>query len=185
MGFILWHLSGIAAWKFALFSLGTVVSGACIGSIGVGGVILMPLMLILLDADPHTGTASCMLAYFLPGILGSILYLRKGSLSPRKAVWISVGVVPAAGVATILVSEITGPALSFIIATVCVLSGIQTIVKIYLARRREQQALPSGAEGGAIVQSPKDGAAQVRTDVRVRVWDVLYGYGRLYGCGRM
>ena len=176
MGFILWHLSGIAAWKFALFSLGTVVSGACIGSIGVGGVILMPLMLILLDADPHTGTASCMLAYFLPGILGSILYLRKGSLSPRKAVWISVGVVPAAGVATILVSEITGPALSFIIATVCVLSGIQTIVKIYLARRREQQALPGGA---------KDGAAQVRTDVRVRVWDVLHGYGRLYGCGRM
>ena len=164
MGFILWHLTGIAAWQFALFSLGTVVSGACIGSIGVGGVILMPLMLILLDADPHTGTASCMLAYFLPGILGSILYLRKGSLSPRKAVWISVGVVPAAGVATILVSSITGPALSFIIATVCVLSGIQTIVKIYLARRQEQQALPGGAKGGArggARGGAKDGDAQV------------------------
>ena len=34
-------------WSFSLFTIGSLVSGFCIGVIGVGGVLLVPMLLLL------------------------------------------------------------------------------------------------------------------------------------------
>lgn len=63
---------------------GVFLIGALIGSAGVGGVLLVPLLVLLGGWRPDTAVATCMFSYIFTGIAGTFVYWRGGSISLGK-----------------------------------------------------------------------------------------------------
>lgn len=61
----------------ALFGL---TAGLLIGCVGIGGVILVPLLSNVGGIDAHTAIASAMFAYLISGAMGTIVYAQQGSI---------------------------------------------------------------------------------------------------------
>ena len=74
----------------------SVLAGTLIGCIGVGGVILVPLLLLRCDINVHTAVASCMAAYIPAGLAGAIAYIRKQAVPRLEALVMGGSAVPAA-----------------------------------------------------------------------------------------
>lgn len=72
---------------------GVFLIGTLIGSAGVGGVLLVPLLVLFGGWRPDAAVATCMFSYIFTGIAGTFVYSRSGSISLGK-LW---PIVAAAG----------------------------------------------------------------------------------------
>ena len=103
-------LTMLAVWVLVVSVLLGVVSGVMIGSIGVGGIILVPCLIELPIAQTDdervtTAVASCMFSYIFVGLAGSCAYARKNSVSWASTVWLVVGAVPGGVAGAVTVSK--------------------------------------------------------------------------------
>lgn len=114
------YLLGIAA-------LG-LVSGFMIGCIGVGGVIIVPI-LVQAGFPVYTAIAMAMAGYILTGIIGTWIYIRKGSLDSSLARFLCLGAMPAAVAGSIVARVTPSFVLELIIGLLTALSGIQTLLR--------------------------------------------------------
>lgn len=71
------------------------VAGVAGGMFGIGGgAIMVPAMVLLIGLDQKFATGTSLAAQILPiGILGAIVYYRKGNLNIKYAVVISIGLL--------------------------------------------------------------------------------------------
>lgn len=72
------------------------VAGMLIGSMGVGGVILVPVLISKPFVDVKVGVASSMLSYVLAGAVGFSLYKRNGLVPWSETLWVCAGAAPGA-----------------------------------------------------------------------------------------
>jgi len=79
-----------------LVTLIGLLAGLLIGTIGIGGVILVPLLSFVLGFDLHVAMAASSLSFLFPGIVGTLTYAKKRSIVWEKVLWLSVGIIPAA-----------------------------------------------------------------------------------------
>ena len=79
----------------ALLGIGLLV-GVLIGAIGVGGVLLVPVLTYIGGIEIHVAIASAMVAYFFAGGVGSIEFSRQGSIRWSDAAWLGGGAMPGA-----------------------------------------------------------------------------------------
>src|ERR1700757_5483910 len=70
------------------------VSGLLIGCIGIGGVLLVPI-LSLMGIDVHAAIAASMFGYLFSGLIGTWLYARKASIDWPSALWLPPPPPPA------------------------------------------------------------------------------------------
>ena len=63
-----------------------IVAGTLIGCIGVGGVVLVPLLLLRPDIKVHIAVVACMAAYMPAGLGGALAYVRKGAVPWRSTI---------------------------------------------------------------------------------------------------
>jgi uncharacterized membrane protein YfcA len=77
------------------FILVGVVAGVLAGMFGIGGgVIIVPVLVLVAKMKPQMATGTSLGALLLPvGALGAWHYYRHGSLNVRIALWIAVGLV--------------------------------------------------------------------------------------------
>ena len=54
--------------------------GFFIGTVGVGGVLLIPALIWLAGVPVHQATATALLSFLFTGLLGTGLYQRRGSI---------------------------------------------------------------------------------------------------------
>lgn len=70
--------------------------GAMIGAVGVGGVLLAPLLVVIAGLGPHEAIPVASFSFLFAGIAGTVAYARRGTVDWRATAWIGVAIVPAA-----------------------------------------------------------------------------------------
>ncbi len=112
-----------------LVMLLVLIVGMLIGSIGIGGVLQVPVLRYLGDYAMHTIIPACMLAYLLPGIVGGLVYHRHGNLHWPSAWRLCLGAVPGALIGAWLLPMAPASLLEFIVAALILFSGFDALLR--------------------------------------------------------
>lgn len=70
--------------------------GVLIGSVGVGGVALPPLLMWLSGFDAHLAAGTSSWSFLFTGVVGTWMYARGKAVPWRQVGYLSLGIVPAA-----------------------------------------------------------------------------------------
>lgn len=104
-----------------------VLVGLLIGSVGVGGVLLVPALVYIAGMPIHAAISAAMAAYFFAGALGSIEYARSGSIKWREVGWLSLGAMPGAFAGAYTVHATNARLLESLIGLLIVISAINVL----------------------------------------------------------
>ncbi len=111
---------------FLLGSFGVFV-GVLIGCVGIGGVLLVPILTYIFGIDIHVAIAAAMFSYMFSGVVGTLIYAKKGSIKWPQTIWLIIGAAPAAFVGARVTLSIPGQYLEFLIALFVVAAGINAM----------------------------------------------------------
>jgi uncharacterized protein len=100
------------------------VVGFFIGTVGVGGVLLIPVLGFLAQVDIHTASATALFAFFFCGIVGAALFHRRGNVDFRTCIPVCIGGLSFSFVGAYANSAIGSHTLTRVIGLVVVASGI-------------------------------------------------------------
>ncbi len=123
---------------FLFLTLIGLLAGVLIGTIGIGGVILVPLLSLVLGFDLHVAMAASSLSFLFPGIVGTLTYAKKRSIVWEKVLWLSVGIIPAALLGARVNTNLNTDVLVLIVAGLIAFSGI----KVFINRQNESGVIP-------------------------------------------
>lgn len=130
-----------------LVCVGTGV-GVLIGSVGVGGILMVPALIYLAGIDIHIAIASCLFSYAFNGLIGACLYARQGSIRWSSGLWLCAGAMPGAWLGATLVNQLAGVWVALIIATFVLFAAFNSI----------------RSERNTSEQQQNDGATDVRSN---------------------
>ncbi|MDH3282822.1 MAG: sulfite exporter TauE/SafE family protein [Gammaproteobacteria bacterium] len=114
--------------NLVLIGIGLVV-GILIGSIGIGGVLLVPSLNYLADVPIHVAIASVMFSYLFSGMVGATMFARRGSIRWSMAGWLCLGAMPGAYVGAAAVSMTPAAVLELLIATIMIAVGVNALIE--------------------------------------------------------
>jgi len=103
--------------------------GVLIGSIGVGGVLLVPALTYLAGIEIHIAIAACMLSYAFSGIVGATIYARHKTIRWESGLWLCLGAMPGAYFGALVVSVLPARTVTLVIAVFVVMAGINALRK--------------------------------------------------------
>ncbi|HIF58999.1 MAG TPA: sulfite exporter TauE/SafE family protein [Rhodospirillales bacterium] len=101
--------------------------GVLIGCVGIGGVLLVPILTYIFRIDIHIAIAAAMFSYMFSGVIGTLIYAKKGSIKWPQTIWLFIGAAPAAFVGAKVTLSIPGQYLEFLIALFVVAAGINAM----------------------------------------------------------
>lgn len=116
-------------WTIVFVAILGVVSGLMIGSIGVGGVILVPSLVFLVGMPIQVAIAAAMFAYILSGSIATAVYARHKSIDWGISAWLCAGAAPAAFAGAWAVSVVNERWLEAGIGSLAFLSGLNALRK--------------------------------------------------------
>ena len=91
-------------------------SGILIGAVGIGGVILVPLLTFIVGVDIYHSIAASIFSFMISGSVGTIIYLRRDPTLWRQVKLVWIGAVPATLAGSFLLSYFTEEILTLLIA---------------------------------------------------------------------
>jgi hypothetical protein len=115
-----------------------VVVGFFIGAVGIGGVLLIPALTVLGGLSIHEAAATALFTFLFTGIVGTWLFLRRGSISWRITIPVCAGAVLFAYVGAWANSRIGSVALATFIALVIVAAGVHILLAPQSTRHRQR-----------------------------------------------
>lgn len=105
----------------------SVVVGVLIGGVGIGGVLLVPMLTYLLGLDIHTAIAAAMFSYLFSGSVGAVIYAREKSIQWPSAFWLLAGAGFGAFLGAYAAFAISARGLEVFIAILIVLAGANAL----------------------------------------------------------
>ncbi|MFA9473414.1 MAG: sulfite exporter TauE/SafE family protein [Filomicrobium sp.] len=111
-----------------LFIFFAFAAGLLIGCVGIGGVILVPLLTYVSGVEIHTAIAAAMFAYLVSGAIGTFAYARKKSIRWDLTVWMWLGAMPAAFAGALAASTASAWILELCIGLLAAASGLNSLV---------------------------------------------------------
>ncbi|MGD9093734.1 MAG: sulfite exporter TauE/SafE family protein [Anaerolineales bacterium] len=105
------------------------LTGTLIGTVGVGGILLAPLLVTLLGTELHIAQATSSFSFLFTGIVGVIAYTRRRSIDWHHVLWISIGIIPAALLGAKVNTVLSTPVLILILAALIIFSGLNALLK--------------------------------------------------------
>jgi len=111
---------------FLLGGFGVFV-GVLIGCVGIGGVLLVPILTYIFKIDIHIAIAAAMFSYIFSGVIGTFIYAKKGSIKWPQTIWLIVGAAPAAFIGARITLSIPGQYLEFLVAFFIIAAGINAM----------------------------------------------------------
>ncbi|MCH7864423.1 MAG: sulfite exporter TauE/SafE family protein [Proteobacteria bacterium] len=106
----------------------SVFVGVLIGGVGIGGVLLVPVLTYIFTIDIHIAIAAAMFSYLFSGLVGATIYARKRSINWMMALWLCAGAMPAAFMGALVASAVPARGLEFLIATLIVFAGVNALL---------------------------------------------------------
>lgn len=91
------------------------LTGALIGAVGVGGVLLVPALVLIGGLTVHQATPIATLSFLFTGIAGTVAYARQGRIEWPSTKWLLIGAVPGA-----VAGAATNVALSATVITIAI-----------------------------------------------------------------
>ena len=110
----------------ALIALSLVV-GALIGAVGIGGILLVPGLVVLGQLGIHPASATALFTFLFTGIASTWLFARRGSLDVRASGWVCAGAVLSSFAGAYVNSLTNALVLARIIGTVIALAGLNVL----------------------------------------------------------
>ncbi len=104
------------------------MTGLLIGTVGIGGILLAPMLVYIAGIDLHLAMATSSLSFLFAGIAGTVAYTRKGTISWKMVGWLGVGVVPAALLGARANVTLQAGVLTVILSTLIVASGLNALL---------------------------------------------------------
>jgi uncharacterized membrane protein YfcA len=104
-----------------------VAVGALIGSVGVGGVLLVPALVLTGVLGAHAATATSSWAFLFTGVVGTYRYGRHGNIPWPLVGRLSAGAIPAALVGVWVNQLLSGELVVLVLAAVTLFAGIYTL----------------------------------------------------------
>jgi len=120
---------------YALIAAAALVVGLFIGTVGVGGILLIPALTYLGGLTVHTAAATALFTFLFTGILGSILFQRRGSIDWRITTPVCAGAVVFSVLGAWAASRLDARPLALVIAAIVVFAGVYILLP---AARRER-----------------------------------------------
>lgn len=117
--------------------------GVLIGGVGIGGVLLVPMLTYIFTIDVHVAITAAMFSYFFSGLVGSMIYARRGSINWPMALWLFAGATPAAFAGALASSVVPARGLEILIAFLIVFAGINALRSAHENGRREGPQKPA------------------------------------------
>ncbi|PHS13258.1 MAG: hypothetical protein COA86_17270 [Kangiella sp.] len=105
------------------------ITGTLIGLVGVGGILLVPLLVYFLDMDLHTAMATCSFSFLFTGIAGSYSYIKQKSVYWPMVGWLTFGIIPGAVLGAKLNGYLPETILVVVLAILIGFSGINSFFK--------------------------------------------------------
>lgn len=107
--------------------MGSVAIGGAIGAVGVGGVLLVPLLMLVGGLPVHGAVAAAMWAYLFTGLAGTLVYGIRREIPWREAAWIGAAAMPGALAGSIAISAVDGIWLTKVLALLLALAAADTM----------------------------------------------------------
>ena len=120
---------------YALIAAAALVVGLFIGTVGVGGILLIPALTYLGGLTVHTAAATALFTFVFTGILGTLLFQRRGSIDWRITKPVCAGAVIFSVLGAWAASRIGARPLALVIAAIVVFAGVYILLP---AARRSQ-----------------------------------------------
>jgi uncharacterized protein len=117
-----------ALTTYVLIALAALFVGLFIGTVGVGGILLIPALTYLGGLTVHTAAGTALLTFVFTGILGTALFQRRGSIDWRIAKPVCGGAVVFSIVGAWAASRIDGRPLALAIAAITAFTGIYILL---------------------------------------------------------
>lgn len=105
------------------------LAGFLIGSVGVGGVIVVPALTYLFDIGIQPAIAAALMGFILTGIVGTVRYEKQGSIQWPAARVLIVAAIPAAVAGTLMIPQISPLLLKCLIGILVSTSGLHVILR--------------------------------------------------------
>ena len=98
--------------------------GFLIGTVGIGGVLLIPALVALAGLTPHQASATALFTFLFTGILGTILFQRRGSIDWRQAAAVCAGAIVFSYLGAMANKAVGETALMRVIAVLIIFAGL-------------------------------------------------------------
>jgi uncharacterized protein len=118
------------------------VVGFFIGSVGVGGVLLIPFLVILGGLGIHAAAATALFTFLFTGLLGSYLFLRRGTISWRLTLPVCAGALVFGYLGTVAAARLEARTLTAVIAAIIIVAGIYVFLPQSHAGRERDGSAP-------------------------------------------
>ena len=112
------------------------VVGFFIGAVGVGGILLIPALVLLGGMDIHRATATALFSFLFTGCLGTWLFQRRGSNDWRMTVPVCAGAVVFSYLGAMLNALAEARTLTLIIAAIIICAGAYILLPVSPAAGR-------------------------------------------------
>ena len=114
----------------ALLAAIALAVGFFIGAVGVGGILLIPALVLLGGLDIHQATATALFSFLFTGLLGTWLFQRRGSIDWNMTVPVCTGAVVFSYLGAMVNSMVGARMLALIIALTIVFAGTYVLLPI-------------------------------------------------------
>lgn len=121
------------------------VAGTLIGAIGIGGVLLVPALVLVAGLGVEEATPIASMSFLFTGAAGTLVYARNDRIDWAPVVWLLGGAVPGtvAGAAT---NVALAPAvLTGLVAVLLAAAAVRALLPRVIMRSSGERFLPTGA----------------------------------------
>jgi len=101
--------------------------GTLIGSVGVGGILLIPALNLLGGLAIHQAMATALFSFIFTGLIGTWLFQRRGSIDWDVTVPVCLGAALCGFLGAWANSKINAPLLSLILSLLIAFAGVYTL----------------------------------------------------------
>ncbi len=105
------------------------ITGTLIGIVGIGGILLSPLLNAFMGLNLHVAMASSSLSFLFTGIVGTLSYAKRKSISWSHVGWLSLGIVPATIMGARVNAALSSNVLTIVLAVLIAFSGFYALYK--------------------------------------------------------
>ncbi|MGS1096347.1 sulfite exporter TauE/SafE family protein (plasmid) [Aquamicrobium terrae] len=120
-----------------LISLGVFTIAFLIGATAIGGLLLVPTLVVVGNYTVHQVIPVSLMATFFSGVIGSLVFGRKGHVSLRDVAIIALPAGLTALVGTYLLPFIPSKAVEFLIAIFCIGAFLLSFQAVEIQRPAE------------------------------------------------
>src|ERR687894_3229175 len=111
------------------------IVGILVGCVGIGGVLLPPILTYVGGLDLHLAMATSIWSFLFTGAVGTVEYARRDSVDWRMVLWLGAGIVPAAVLGALTNAALPTEVLTVLLATLIVATGVNVFAKVPFAER--------------------------------------------------